>query len=172
SEPPAHLLDHGAFTPDLRKVPGGSVGFALWLRMLFSCLVDADFLDTEAYMDPARAGQRGAWPGLDALLDRFDRHMNELLAQAAPTPVNRLRAQILAECRAKAPEAPGVFSLTVPTGGGKIARLKCRARIETRPRWRRCWMCSRVSPGLNAGRGLKPRDHDRRAWRAVLYRPA
>lgn len=117
--PPSSVLDHGAFQPDLRRIPGGKAGFALWVRLLFSCLVDADFLDTEAYMDPAKAGLRGAWPSIEALLEQFDRHMSELAAQAAPTPVNRLRAQVLAECRAKAAEAPGLFSLTVPTGGGK-----------------------------------------------------
>jgi CRISPR-associated endonuclease/helicase Cas3 len=48
---PPEILDHGDFAPDLRNLPGGSTGFALWLRMLFSALVDADFLDTEAFMD-------------------------------------------------------------------------------------------------------------------------
>ncbi len=46
------------------EIPGGRAGFALWVRMLFSCLVDADFLDTEAFMDGKKAGQRSAWPEL------------------------------------------------------------------------------------------------------------
>ncbi len=101
------------------RVPGGPRGFALWLRMLFSALVDADFLDTEAFMDGERAGQRGDYPGLDALLDAFNGFMNRLTADAADTPVNRLRGEILDDCRRAAREAPGLFSLTVPTGGGK-----------------------------------------------------
>lgn len=119
AEPPAAILDPGAFKPDLHAIPGGGAGFALWLRMLFSCLVDADFLDTEAYMAPDKAAQRNGWPDIPTLLEQFDRHMAELAAQAPPTPVNQLRANILAQCRAKATEAPGLFSLTVPTGGGK-----------------------------------------------------
>ena len=119
AEVPADVLDHGTFTPNLRNIPGGSAGFSLWVRLLFSCLVDADFLDTEAYMDPVKSAQRSQWPDLGALLDRFDQHMAELTAKATPTPVNRLRAGILAECRARAAEAPGLFTLTVPTGGGK-----------------------------------------------------
>lgn len=117
--PTANVLDHGTFTPDLRNIPGGSAGFSLWLRLLFSCLVDADFLDTESYMDPVKSAQRSQWPEISALLDRFDQHMAELADKAAHTLVNRLRAGILAECRAKAAAAPGLFSLTVPTGGGK-----------------------------------------------------
>ncbi len=119
AKPPDDVLDHGAFKPDLRNIPGRSDGFSLWLRLLFSSLVDGDFLDTESYMDPVKAAQRGRWPDMPELLDRFDRHMTELTARAEPTPVNQLRARILAECRAKAAEAPGLFSLTVPTGGGK-----------------------------------------------------
>jgi CRISPR-associated endonuclease/helicase Cas3 len=119
AEPPADVLDSATFKPDLRRVPGGSAGFALWLRLLFSCLVDADFLDTEAYMQPAQAGQRGLWPDLTILLRQFDRHMAQLESRAEQNPVNLLRARILAQCRAKAAEAPGLFSLTVPTGGGK-----------------------------------------------------
>ena len=101
------------------SIPGGKAGFALWLRMLFSCLVDADFLDTEAFMDGDKAGQRGAWPALETLKTRFDAHMAALTRSAADTPVNRLRNQILQQCRNKAGQDPGFFSLTVPTGGGK-----------------------------------------------------
>ncbi len=117
--PPAAILDPGAFKPDLRAIPGGSAGFALWVRMLFSCLVDADFLDTEAYMNPIQAASRQGWPDIDALLAQFGRHMVGLAAKAPDTPVNQQRAEVLAQCRAKGAEAPGLFSLTVPTGGGK-----------------------------------------------------
>lgn len=116
---PAELLAEGG-VPDLRLVvPGGSAGCALWLRMLFSCLVDADFLDTEAFMDEGKTQTRAGFATLDELADRFDRHMARLKINAADTPVNRLRAEVLAQCRARAAEAPGLFSLTVPTGGGK-----------------------------------------------------
>jgi len=117
--PPPHILDHGDFKPNLRAIPGGRDGFALWVRMLFSALVDADFLDTERYMDAEKFAQRNQWPTLDRLVPRFDAHMAKFAAQADPTPVNTLRADILRQCREKAAFAPGLFSLTVPTGGGK-----------------------------------------------------
>lgn len=40
---------------------------ALWIRMLFSCLVDADFLDTEKFMKVERAVLRNCYPSLDEL---------------------------------------------------------------------------------------------------------
>ena len=98
---------------------GGSAGFALWVRMLFSCLVDADFLDTEAFMDAGRAVERVNTLAPRDLLSRFSAYMNEQFSNASPTPVNRVRAEVLRQCRDKACEAPGLFSLTVPTGGGK-----------------------------------------------------
>ena len=119
AEAPPEILDHGDFSPNLRNLPGGSAGFALWLRMLFSALVDADFLDTEAFMDEGKASARGVWPELATLRASFDVYMAQLAANAPDTPVNRLRARILAQCRAKATDTPGIFSLTVPTGGGK-----------------------------------------------------
>ncbi|WP_456380563.1 CRISPR-associated helicase Cas3' [Thiolapillus sp.] len=113
---PKNLLgaEQPAFNP-----PGGKAGFALWVRMLFSCLVDADFLDTEAFMDGDRAGARGGYPSLEALRECFDTQMAALTAGAPDTQVNRLRAEILHLCREKASHRPGLFSLTVPTGGGK-----------------------------------------------------
>lgn len=119
ANPPAELLDAGDFKPDLRTIPGGKNGFALWVRMLFSALVDADFLDTERYMDPDKFTRRNQWPALSELTHLFDAYMAKLAAAAPPTPVNALRADILRQCREKAAAAPGLFSLTVPTGGGK-----------------------------------------------------
>ena len=117
--PPGDILDAGGFSPDLRNIPGGKDGFALWVRMLFSALVDADFLDTERYMDPGKFTMRNTWPALGDLASRFDAYMEGLLAHAPVTPVNTLRADILRQCRDAATLAPGLFSLTVPTGGGK-----------------------------------------------------
>jgi len=97
---------------------GADMAFSL--RMLFSCLVDADFLETEAFMDHKRAELRKyEYPTIQNLLKSFDVFMNSVCRDALPTEVNRVRAEVLAQCRAAAEREPGVFSLTVPTGGGK-----------------------------------------------------
>lgn len=106
-------------------IPGGTIGFALWMRMLFSCLVDADFLDTEAYYDKAKAAKRGGYPSLMQMKAAFDAAMQEkadVARRDCDSIVNRLRAEVLARCRAMGADtqiAPGFFDLTVPTGGGK-----------------------------------------------------
>jgi CRISPR-associated endonuclease/helicase Cas3 len=113
----ANIVDFPSRLPPFVKADN----VALWIRMLFSCLVDADFLDTEAFMDNARANQRPSFDTLDVLKTRLDSHMKQLMAgvEKENTPVNRLRASILTMCRIKAAHATGLFSLTVPTGGGK-----------------------------------------------------
>ena len=102
--------------------PGGAEGFALWLRMLFSCLVDADFLDTEAYFDPEKVAQRGNHPSLAQMKLALDAYLDAMSKRAMHdglSPVNASRAEALAACREKAVLPPGFFTLTVPTGGGK-----------------------------------------------------
>lgn len=114
-------IPEGVLEPGLRpagKIPGGPAGAHLWLRMLFSSLVDADFLDTEAFMETDKASLRSGYPPLDALLKCFDTHMTRFDGSQL-TPVNRVRAEVLRQCREKASLAPGIFTLTVPTGGGK-----------------------------------------------------
>ena len=91
----------------------------LWIRMLYSALVDADFLDTEQFMQPEKAELRGKYPEIAELKMRFDAYMAEKTAKADPSDVNKLRQQILADCRAKGQDRPGFFTLSVPTGGGK-----------------------------------------------------
>lgn len=110
----------------LRRAARERTGFALALftRMLFSTLIDADRLDTEAFFLRA-AGQRqyrGQWSGdLARLKERLGAHLQELSesAKARGGDVNAARADILANARRRAEEPPGLFSLTVPTGGGK-----------------------------------------------------
>ncbi|MBU0751746.1 MAG: CRISPR-associated helicase Cas3' [Gammaproteobacteria bacterium] len=104
--------------PDNSKIPGNRDGAHLWLRMLFSCLVDADFLDTEAFMTPDKSAVRGQGTTIAQLSASFDVHMTGF-AGARPTVVNRIRADVLRQCRENAGLSPGLFSLTVPTGGGK-----------------------------------------------------
>jgi CRISPR-associated endonuclease/helicase Cas3 len=91
----------------------------LWIRMLFSCLVDADFLDTEAFMQPEHAAQRSTYPPLSELRERYLRFMEEKERLAPDTPINQARRDIRRQCINAASAAPGFFSLTIPTGGGK-----------------------------------------------------
>ncbi len=92
---------------------------ALWIRLLFSCVVDADFLDTESFMDEGKSAGRHGWPTLADLAPRFEAYMAAKTAGAEHSWVNRQRAAILARCLEQATQSPGLFSLTVPTGGGK-----------------------------------------------------
>jgi len=112
--PPAGILN-----APLPASNPGQRDYALWIRLLFSCLVDADFLDTEQFMSPEKTGWRGQYPTLAELEPRFEAYMTVLAARADDTPVNRMRAVVLERCRNAAEQPPALFSLTVPTGGGK-----------------------------------------------------
>ncbi|KMY68404.1 hypothetical protein AAU61_01590 [Desulfocarbo indianensis] len=106
SNPPIKLEKHGA-------------QLSFFLRMVFSCLVDADYLDTEAFMDPDRARWREGRPALAELWPRLEAYLDGLRGKVKDGPLNRRRNQILEACLQAAEMPPGFFSLTVPTGGGK-----------------------------------------------------
>ena len=105
--------------PRSRDTAGFSAAFLI--RMLFSALVDADRLDTEAYDDGLRgeATPRGGYPSLTELRERLDQHLQSLTRGARATDVNKVRAEVLNHVRGQAAGQPGLFTLTVPTGGGK-----------------------------------------------------
>ena len=89
---------------------------ALYTRMLFSCLVDADFLDTEAALQGRQP--RGGYASLEELLQKLQSHVAPWLKE----PKNELcakRNDILRRCLQGGEEEKGLFTLTVPTGGGK-----------------------------------------------------
>lgn len=104
--------------------PRQAFQFAFLGRMLFSCLVDADFLCTEAFYAEVegRPVDRN-WPRLlqivDGLIARFDGYMADKQRRARQDQLNTLRRDILAHVRSKAELPRGVFTLNVPTGGGK-----------------------------------------------------
>src|SRR3990167_3229005 len=104
-----------AITNEHQKLTPGR--FALWVRMVFSALVDADFLDTEAYMDGRKTEARKGERDLRPLLSELSVYLGSF--GEPKTAVNRIRSEVLTQCRSKASLPPGVFSLTVPTGGGK-----------------------------------------------------
>ncbi len=92
---------------------GFSIGFLT--RMIFSALVDADFQETQTYMQGKKS--RGSYENIETLTNKFN-----LFLQKFETPqreINKKRTATLQACIAKASEPPGFFSLTVPTGGGK-----------------------------------------------------
>jgi len=108
----------------LKDDPEGMAGFAFWIRFLFSALVDADRLATEQFYHPGeRAGILTGFADIPTLGQRLEAHLGTLVGELSDEqrrrPVNRLRAEVLAACRAAADRPPGLFSLTVPTGGGK-----------------------------------------------------
>lgn len=122
-EPLAHVkptADDLPFMPDPQHT---NLGYALYffVKMLYSCLVDADYLDTEAFMNPAVAGLRGRYPSLAHLQSIFEKRMEDLLDKSRKelTELNRMRGVIYRDCLSAAEHEPGLFSLTVPTGGGK-----------------------------------------------------
>lgn len=88
-------------------------------RMLFSCLVDADYLDTEAFLDKESSALRQNKDALNDLLPLLENKLKELKAKADSSEINIIRNQILQQCLKMADTPTGFYSLTVPTGGGK-----------------------------------------------------
>ena len=88
-------------------------------RMLFSCLVDADRLNTEQFMDVESWEKRGCSSTLTDLLPKLEAHLRELQLYAPDIKVNHIRKKVQERCRKASSEEKGFYSLTVPTGGGK-----------------------------------------------------
>jgi len=98
--------------------------YSFFTRMLYSCLVDADFLDTEAFMrdEPTLRGGFDDW---SILYERLNKKTHQYLHLSSDKPINQKRNEILSHCIEFGKSHPrGLYSLTVPTGGGKtIASL-------------------------------------------------
>jgi CRISPR-associated endonuclease/helicase Cas3 len=106
--------------------PASRLPFPAWpkteieffLRMLFSALADADFLDTERHFDPERSERRASADKLADLWTRLEKSQAVLTGKQTDR-VNLIRHEVYEACLTAARLPPGFFRLTVPTGGGK-----------------------------------------------------
>ena len=89
------------------------------IRMLFSCLVDADYLDTERFMDENQYNLRQNKKSLVDLYKLLEQYIEDLKKNSSDTPVNQIRRQVQEACIKESECKAGFYSLTVPTGGGK-----------------------------------------------------
>ena len=92
------------------------LSFYMFVKFLFAFLIDADRLDAENFMSSCN---RSFNTNLAKLRDSLDSFIEEKRNNARPTHVNNIRDRVLRECREKAINPPGFYTLTVPTGGGK-----------------------------------------------------
>ena len=91
------------------------IGF--WTRFLFSCLIDADRINSADFEIPKNATYRNKAVSWDTAINRLELFLNE--HKANNSPINSIRNTISDTCKSRAQDAQGIYSLTVPTGGGK-----------------------------------------------------
>lgn len=104
--------------PPLKVLGTGGFSVSFFVKMLFSCLVDADYLDTESFMLDGQA-QRGGYDSLDVLYERLYQTIEPWLKNEERDTVNGHRTQILRHCLDAGGWEQGIYQLSVPTGGGK-----------------------------------------------------
>ena len=108
---------------DLKTVSNPDFSLSTFIRMIYSCLVDADFLDTEYFMKNGLV-ERQSGQSMDVLLKKLENHISDWLKNNDIDTVNGRRTEILRNCIEEGKRDRGIFRLTVPTGGGKtIASL-------------------------------------------------
>lgn len=87
--------------------------------MLYSCLVDADYLDTEHFMLPEQFRLRGGKSTVEELLLKLEVYLSNLKRNVSNTEINRIRNEVQQYCIDASEDDVDFYSLTVPTGGGK-----------------------------------------------------
>lgn len=110
---------------DLKNTKNVDYSLSVFVRMLYSCLVDADYLDTECFMKNGEIIRKSG-ESMDVLYDKMEKYVSKRgwLEVDDIDSVNGRRSEILKQCIIHGKEAKGIFRLTVPTGGGKtIASL-------------------------------------------------
>ncbi|MDD8058962.1 CRISPR-associated helicase Cas3' [Shewanella metallivivens] len=88
----------------------------MFTKMMFSCLIDADRIDSADFEQPCNKLERFKLPDWAFACDRIE----SFIVQFDPVnPIDHIRAEISDNCFHRAQDETGIYSLTVPTGGGK-----------------------------------------------------
>jgi len=95
--------------------------YGLLVRFLFSCLIDADRLNTADFEFPKNTKIRnyGKYCSWNILLERFNKKLHEFENKIERNEVDNLRDEVSNECLNFSTKPKGIYQLTVPTGGGK-----------------------------------------------------
>jgi CRISPR-associated endonuclease/helicase Cas3 len=101
------------------KVQGDCYRLEFLIRMAFSTLVDADYLDTEAHFSPETARLRQRTYRLEELWNAFQRDQEALLQGASPSPVNEVRREVYQACLQAAELPSGPFPAYRPYRRGQ-----------------------------------------------------
>lgn len=120
-----HYKEEVSF-PELKSLPfdpkttsNPDFSLSVFIRMLYSCLVDADFLDTESFMQSGET-ERDSGASMETLLEKLEKHIAGWMKNQDTDTINGRRTEILQHCLETGTRADrGLFRLTVPTGGGK-----------------------------------------------------
>ena len=108
---------------DLNQLMSGLIsdvyGYEFFTRILFSCLIDADHLDTELHFNPDISAKRGSNTTITELWDLLQKRQKQVIDGAESTFVNQIRADVYQACVDASELSSGIFRLAVPTGGGK-----------------------------------------------------
>lgn len=108
---------------DINTLSNPDFSLSTFTRMIYSCLVDADFLDTEYFMKNGLV-ERQSGQSMNILLKKLENRISDWLKNNDIDTVNGRRTEILRNCIEEGKRDRGIFRLTVPTGGGKtIAAL-------------------------------------------------
>ncbi len=107
--------------PQAKEIAMSTFSFSFCIRMLYSCLVDADYLDTERFMNSEKYMARPGTVSMEIIFERLEKKLATLAERNRHNTslINTARQGILKRCLQMADAKPGLFTLTVPTGGGK-----------------------------------------------------
>jgi CRISPR-associated endonuclease/helicase Cas3 len=102
--------------PNIKPLNKGGFSLSFYIRMIYSCLVDSDFLDTEAFVSVDKVDR-----SVNYDYKLFNTELNNYIAKFKNKErvINKKRAEILNDCIQKSKHEKGLYTLTVPTGGGK-----------------------------------------------------
>lgn len=102
--------------PNIKPLNKGGFSVSFYIRMIYSCLVDSDYLDTEVFMSVG-----GVDRSVNYDFKLFNNKLNSYISKFSnrERQINQKRAEILDDCISKSKHEKGLYTLTVPTGGGK-----------------------------------------------------